>query len=114
MFKYVLIGCGARKSCAGDKAAPTCDTTLGRCICGRNDRNSNGVFNDANIDLMVDTCRLAATRQTAPTCSNLGQTDNPANFQCVCGSKGISSYNNPTTHIIVLIEGTIRHNIYVL
>lgn len=81
-------GCGTRKSCAGDKAAPTCDLALSRCICGRNDRNSNGVFNDANIDLMVDTCRLAATRQTAPTCSNLGQTDNPANFQCVCGSKG--------------------------
>ena len=101
MLKYELIGCGGRKSCSGDKAAPTCDIAAGGCICGRNDQNNNGVFNDA-VDQLVATCRTPATAQIAPTCSSLGQTDNPANFQCVCGSKGITSNNNPTTQIMVL------------
>lgn len=82
--------CGvSRKSCSGDKAAPTCDIVgvVANCICGRNDQNNNGVFTDA-VDQLVPTCRTPATAQIAPTCSSLGQTDNPANFQCVCGSKG--------------------------
>lgn len=78
-------GCGARQSCVGDKAAPTCNivNNVGQCICGQNDGNGNGVAN-----VVVASCRAAATRQIAPTCSNLGQINNPTNFQCVCGSKG--------------------------
>ena len=80
MLKYVLIVCGIQKSCFGDKAAPTCDAANNVCICGLNDLNGDGA---ANVPL--GTC---AGNQQAPTCSDLGQIDNPANFQCVCGANG--------------------------
>lgn len=80
--------CGDQKSCIKDKAAPTCDVDagVGSCICGRNDLTGNGLVTDAaDADGLVETCALNAG---APTCSELGKIDNPANFQCNCGSKG--------------------------
>lgn len=70
-------GCGAGQSCTIDKSAPTCNN--GQCICGLNDVDGNGV-----ATFPVNSCR----QQQAPTCSNAGNIENPANFKCVCGSKG--------------------------
>ena len=88
MLKFALLGCGALRSCAADKAAPTCQlavagavpAVLNTCICGLNDVNGNGVAN-----IPVQSC---FNNQQAPTCAELKQTDNPANFQCVCGANG--------------------------
>ena len=90
MLKFALLGCGGLRSCAGDKAAPTCQLAVAaapgvpavpnRCICGLNDQTGNGV---ANVPVLS-----CFNNQQAPTCSNLGQPNNPANFQCVCGANG--------------------------